>query len=157
MELAEIVELRDTGQILNLESPIANSYIVKSIVNVVDGELMDESKTHLLASIGIFCLFIESISNEKKHRKNINELMLHFDNNALPKLVSKNQYRVLQTTWLFLEVTQLAHKVEMWNPFSHFTLCNFFSLIPFKSLLECRKLVHYNKRCSYTPNDFIIF
>ncbi len=78
---------------------------MESLINVVDGESMDESRTFLLASIGIFCLFVETISNEKEHGKSINELMPHFNNmfsksnqkSASLELISKNQYHVLQT------------------------------------------------------------
>jgi hypothetical protein len=81
---------------------IVDSFVVESIINVVDGELVDENKTHLLASIGIFCLFVEIVFNEKECKKNISKPMPHFGNNtfsksnkrynALPKSISENQY-----------------------------------------------------------------
>jgi hypothetical protein len=58
-ESTEIVKLRNTNQILDPEYPITNSYIAELIVNVVDGESMDDNKTHCLASTGTFCLFVE--------------------------------------------------------------------------------------------------
>jgi hypothetical protein len=58
-ELAEIVELGNINQILDPVYPIANSYAVELVINVVHGELMDESRTRLLESIGTFCLLIE--------------------------------------------------------------------------------------------------
>jgi hypothetical protein len=70
-ESAEIVELVTIGQILDPKYLIANSSIVKSVVNVVDRKLMDESRTCFLASISIFCLFIETISNEKKCKREL--------------------------------------------------------------------------------------
>jgi len=56
---------------------------------VVDGKLLDESWTHLLASIGNFCLFIEIISNEKECGKGISEPMPHFDSNMFSKSKEK--------------------------------------------------------------------
>jgi hypothetical protein len=68
--LAKIAKSMNTRQILNLKYPIVNSPSIKSIV---DGKLLDESRIRLLASIGTFCLFIETISNEKKmERESIN-------------------------------------------------------------------------------------
>jgi hypothetical protein len=55
---------------LDLEYLGVNSYVTKSIINVVDGESMDESKTCLLASIGIFYLFIKNNIQQKKMQKN---------------------------------------------------------------------------------------
>jgi hypothetical protein len=52
---------------------------------VVDGKLMDKSRTCLLASIGTFCLFVEMIANKNKCGKGINELMPRFDNNVFSK------------------------------------------------------------------------
>jgi hypothetical protein len=43
-----------------------DSYVTKSIINVVNGESMDESKTCLLASIGIFNLFIKNNIQQKR-------------------------------------------------------------------------------------------
>jgi hypothetical protein len=54
---------------LDPKYPITNSYVTKSIVNVINGEFVDESKTCILASIGIFYLFVEIISNEKKWKE----------------------------------------------------------------------------------------
>jgi hypothetical protein len=54
-------------------------------VNFVVLELVDETTMHLLASIGIFYLFVEIISNEKKCGNGINEPMLCFGNNAFSK------------------------------------------------------------------------
>ncbi len=63
--------------------------------------------------------FLESNKNER--RKGISESMLHFNNHTFfdfnekvqrsPKSVSKNQYHVSQTMWLFLKITRLAHRV----------------------------------------------
>jgi hypothetical protein len=53
-ELTEIVESMNTGQISNLEYLTLDSSIVKLIINVVDGKLIDESRTCFLASIGTF-------------------------------------------------------------------------------------------------------
>ncbi len=49
---------------------------------MLDGELVDESKTHLLASIGTFCVFVKIISNGKEQEKSISELMSRFGNNT---------------------------------------------------------------------------
>jgi len=68
------------GQILDSKYLVADSSIVKSIVNVVDGKSMDESLTRLLESISIFCLFVETISNEKERKKRISEPMSSFNN-----------------------------------------------------------------------------
>ncbi len=113
-ELNKIVESRITNQILNPKYPIADFYATKLVVNVVNGELMDESRTCLLASICIFNLFLEIISNGTKNRALANQChisaMTRFQitmkrYNEQPELVSKNQYCILQTTWLFLEIT----------------------------------------------------
>jgi hypothetical protein len=56
---------------LNPKYLVVNFYVAKLVVNVVDGESMDESGTHLLASISTFCLFIEIVSNEQKHEKSM--------------------------------------------------------------------------------------
>jgi len=48
---------------------VADSFTVESVDNVVDGKLMDESKTCLLASIDTFCFFIEMVSNEKNMKR----------------------------------------------------------------------------------------
>jgi hypothetical protein len=58
-ELVEIIELGIIIQILDLIYPIVNDYVVELVINVIHGELMDECRTRLLESIGIFCLFIE--------------------------------------------------------------------------------------------------
>jgi hypothetical protein len=58
-ELVEIIELGIIIQILDLIYPIVNDYAVELVINVIHGELMDECRTRLLESIGIFCLFIE--------------------------------------------------------------------------------------------------
>jgi len=70
-ELAKIIELGNTSQNSNPKHVVVDFYVAKLVVNVVDGESMDESGTHLLASIGTFCLFIKIVSNEKKCEKNI--------------------------------------------------------------------------------------
>jgi hypothetical protein len=44
---------------------------------------MDENRTHFLASIGTFYMFVETISKEKECENNINKLMLCFGNNAV--------------------------------------------------------------------------
>ncbi len=114
-ELDEIVESRIIGQILDLKYPVADSYATTSVVNVVNGESMDESRTCLLASICTFYLFIETMSNRKKNTKralanwcNVSTTHVQYTMERYNKpleLVSKNQYCVLQTTWLFLEIT----------------------------------------------------
>jgi hypothetical protein len=48
---------------------------------VVDGKLLDETRTHFLASIGTFFLSVKIISNEKECEKGITKPMPHFDNN----------------------------------------------------------------------------
>ncbi len=62
----KITKSVNMSQILDLEYPRAYSLLIKSIV---DGKLLDDSRTYLLASIGIFCLFTKTISNKKKTRK----------------------------------------------------------------------------------------
>jgi hypothetical protein len=60
--LAKTTKLVNMRQILDPEYLGANSPTIESIV---DGKSLVGSRTHLLTSIGIFCLFIETISNEK--------------------------------------------------------------------------------------------
>jgi hypothetical protein len=62
LAVAEIAKSMNIGQISYLEYPIIDS---PSIELVVDGKLLDKIRTHLFKSIGIFCLFIEIISNEE--------------------------------------------------------------------------------------------
>jgi hypothetical protein len=59
------------GQILNLEYPTIDSSALKLVINVMDRNLMDESRTHLFASIGSFCLSVETTSNKKQREKGI--------------------------------------------------------------------------------------
>jgi hypothetical protein len=65
-ESVEIIESWNTCQNSNPKYLIVDFYVAKLVVNVVDGESVDENGTHLLTSIGIFCLFIKIVSNEKK-------------------------------------------------------------------------------------------
>jgi hypothetical protein len=81
-ESAKIVELVTIGQIPNLKYLIVDSFVVESVINVVNGKLVDESRTCLFTSIGTFCLFVEIVSNEKQHKKRVSEPMSHFGNNA---------------------------------------------------------------------------
>jgi hypothetical protein len=74
------------GQISDPKYPGANSLAVES---VIDGKSLDESATHLFASIGTFCLFIETISNKKERGKGINELMSHFSSNMFSAFKEK--------------------------------------------------------------------
>ncbi len=109
--------------VMNPHMVVIPMHVGKNIVEdvMLDGESVDESRTHLLASIGTFCLFIEIVSNGKEQEKSISSLMSRFGNNTFSKsnerynvsfeLVSNNQYCVSQTKWLFLEITQLAHWV----------------------------------------------
>jgi len=73
------------GQIPNLEYIIIDSFIVESIVNVVDGKLMDDNRTYIFTSIGTFCLFVEMVSNTKERKKGISEPISHFGSNAFSK------------------------------------------------------------------------
>jgi hypothetical protein len=73
-KLAKIVRLGNCNQILDLEYLKVNSYIAELVVKFVDVELVDETKTHL-ASIGTFCLFVKTISNEKEGGNDHNELI----------------------------------------------------------------------------------
>ncbi len=81
-ESTKIVELVTIGQIPHLKYLIVNSSIVELVVIIIDGNLVDESRTRLLTSIGTFSLFVETISNEKQHKKRISEPMSHFGSNA---------------------------------------------------------------------------
>ncbi len=70
--LAKITKLVNIGQILDLEYTTTNFLVVELIM---DGKSLDENKTHLLTSTSTFCLFIETISNEKECEKGISQLM----------------------------------------------------------------------------------
>ncbi len=83
--------MKNIGQILDLKYSVVDSYVTDTVVNVIDEELVDESRTCLLASIDIFCLFIEMVSNKKERGKSINELMLCFGSNAFLKSNEKVQ------------------------------------------------------------------
>ncbi len=73
-KLAKIVRSGNSNQILDLEYLKVNSYIAELVVKFVDVELVDETKTHL-ASIGTFCLFVKTMSNEKERGNDHNELI----------------------------------------------------------------------------------
>jgi hypothetical protein len=49
-------------EITNPKYPIANSPTIELIM---DGKLLDETRTHLFTSIATFCFFVEIISNKK--------------------------------------------------------------------------------------------
>jgi hypothetical protein len=55
---------------------------------------MDETITCFQASIDVFCLFVETISNEKECGNDIHEPMLHFGNNVFSKYNEKMQHDV---------------------------------------------------------------
>jgi hypothetical protein len=119
------------GQILDSKYLVADSSIVKSIVNVVDGKSMDESLTRLLESISIFCLFVETISNEKERKKRIIELMSSFGNKTFFESNKKVQH---------VDNSGGPSSINV-RPSLPFHLCIFFFFIPLDSLLECKKLV----------------
>lgn len=85
----------NVSQILDLEYPRAYSLLIKSIV---DGKLLDDSRTYLFASIGIFCLFAKIISNKKEHEKGINEPMSHFDSNTYSAFKEKESGKGITKT-----------------------------------------------------------
>jgi hypothetical protein len=70
--------------VINPHIVVIPMHVGKNIVEdaMLDGESVDESRTHLLASIGTFCLFVKIISNGKEQEKSISELMSHFGNNT---------------------------------------------------------------------------
>jgi len=74
-KLVKIVRSGNSSQILDLEYLKVNSYIAELVIKFVDVELVDETRTHLLASIGTFCLFVKTISNEKERGNDHNELI----------------------------------------------------------------------------------
>jgi hypothetical protein len=74
-ESTKIVESRIIGQNFHLEYPGANSNIVESIVSYVIVELVDETKTCLLASIDMFYLFVKIVSKKKECENGINKPM----------------------------------------------------------------------------------
>jgi len=76
--LAKTTKLVNMNQILDPKYLGANSPTIES---VVDGKSLVGNRTHLLTSIGTFCLFIETISNEIERGKGINESMSHFNSN----------------------------------------------------------------------------
>jgi hypothetical protein len=63
------VKSLNIGQILDSKYPTIDSFVIKLVIIVMDGKWMDESRTYLLASIGTFCLFVETISNKKTMQK----------------------------------------------------------------------------------------
>jgi len=79
--------------VMNPHMVVISMRVGKNIMEdvMLDGELLDESRTHLLASISIFCLFIEIISNGKEQEKSISELMSHFGNNTFSESNEKVQ------------------------------------------------------------------
>ncbi len=56
-KLARIAKSVNINQILDSEYLVVDFSIVKLIINVVDEKSMDESRTRLLTSIGIFKIF----------------------------------------------------------------------------------------------------
>ncbi len=75
----------NTSRISELECPRAYSHTIESVLNSIVVELVDETITCLQTSIGMFCLFVETISNEKECGNGIHEPMLHFNNNVFSK------------------------------------------------------------------------
>jgi hypothetical protein len=155
----------NTGQISDLECPRADSHTRKSILNFVVVESVDEIITCLQASIGTFCLFIETIFSEKKCGNDIHEPMLRFGN----KMFSKSNEKVQCNAQINIQKLRIHIDEKVWlshlvnsatfygnnsagplninvEPFFHFTFCIFFSFIPFKSLLECRNLIDTSTR-----------
>jgi hypothetical protein len=125
------------GQILDPKYLIADSSIVKSVINVVDGKSMDENITRLLESISIFCLFVETISNEKERKKRIIELMSSFGNKTFFESNKKVQHVGIQEL-----IPRFTNNTTIFkNNSLPFHLCIFFFFIPLNSLLECKKLV----------------
>ncbi len=100
LDSTEIVKLVNTGQILNSKYPTANAYAIELVINVVDGKLMDESRTRLLTSISTFCLFIETVSNEKERGKGISEPMLCFGSNMFLKSNEKEHEKGISESML---------------------------------------------------------
>ncbi len=136
------------GQILDPKYLVADSSILKSVINVVDGKSMDENITRLLESISIFCLFVETISNEKERKKRIIELMSSFDNKTFFESNKKVQHvgiqelipRFTNNTTIFKNNSGGPSSINV-RPSLPFHLCIFFFFIPLNSLLECKKLV----------------
>ncbi len=56
-KLAKIAESVNINQILDLEYLVVDFSTIKLIINVVNEKSMDESRTRLLTSIGIFLSF----------------------------------------------------------------------------------------------------
>lgn len=73
------------GQILNLEYLAIDSFVIELIVSVVDGKLMDDTRTCLFTSINTFYLFVEMVSNTNERKKGISELISHFRSNMCLK------------------------------------------------------------------------
>jgi hypothetical protein len=119
------------GQILDPKYLVADSSIVKSVINVVDGKSMDESITRLLQSVSIFCLFVETIYNEKERKKRISEPMSSFNNNTFFESNKKVQH---------VDNSGGPSSINV-RPSLPFHLCIFFFFIPLDSLLKCKKLV----------------
>jgi hypothetical protein len=103
---------------LDLECVGVDSNITESIVNFVVVQLVDETTKHLLTSIGTFCFFVETISNEKKNKNGINELMPRLANNVI---VFRNNL-----------TSPLSLNVGPFLPFHplHFLLSHSFQLVP---------------------------
>jgi hypothetical protein len=82
---------------------------------------MEKTTTHLQASMGMLCLLVKKISNEKELKNGIHKLMyvsttICFWNpmkkcNTMHKWVSKNRCCIWQTTQFFVETIRLVHQV----------------------------------------------
>jgi len=100
-------------------------------VNFVVVQLVDETTTHLFTSIAMFCFFVKTISNEKKNKNGINELMPPLANNVI---IFKNNL-----------TSPLSINVGPFLPFHplHFLLSHSFQLVPRmqKFIIYTRKLV----------------
>jgi hypothetical protein len=79
--------------VMNPHMVVIPMHVGKNIMEdvMLDGESVDESITHLLASIGTFCLFVEIVSDGKEQEKSISELMSCFGNNTFSESNEKVQ------------------------------------------------------------------
>jgi N12 class adenine-specific DNA methylase len=112
-ELEEIVEEGITGQILDLKYSIADSYATKSVVNVVDGESMDESRHVFWHPFALFIYSLKQYPMKKKHKKSISEPMPRFDNNTF----SEYNGKVQRATWISVQkpISRFANNLAIFG------------------------------------------
>jgi hypothetical protein len=85
------LQSRNTSQIIDPKCLGADFNIAKSVLHFVIKKPVDETIMRIQASIGMFCLFVKTISDKNECGNGIHELMLCFNSDAFLKFNKKMQ------------------------------------------------------------------